>query len=293
MRDETIHPSNQELLLVADGEAPESRAAEIHSHLRACWKCRAQMAQIEKAIVDYVESYKIAERELPPSAGPRALLRARMAEISTNVTRSRWQAFGSLVAKHRLAYASLLIMAGLLGARVLYQHTAAQQSHAIMTVEVLPNPQLTPGATRTVATSELCSMSHDEVIRRVPAALQRQVFSEYGVPSARAGEYEVDYLITPGLGGADDIRNLWPEPQHDTAWNSYVKDQLEEHLHDMVCSGELDLATAQRQIAGNWIVAYKKYFDADPQPLHLQSGRPPDVLAAWGIVYFHGPQLLN
>jgi hypothetical protein len=28
----------------------------------------------------------------------------------------------------------------------------------------------------------------------------------------------------------------------------------------MVCAGQLDLATAQHEIAGNWIAAYRKYF---------------------------------
>jgi hypothetical protein len=38
-----------------------------------------------------------------------------------------------------------------------------------------------------------------------------------------------------------------------------VKDALERKLHNLVCAGELDLKTAQREIASNWIEAYKKY----------------------------------
>jgi hypothetical protein len=46
-----------------------------------------------------------------------------------------------------------------------------------------------------------------------------------------------------------------------------VKDALEERLHEMVCAGQLDLSTAQRDIAADWIAAYKKYFRTDrPQP---------------------------
>jgi hypothetical protein len=69
----------------------------------------------------------------------------------------------------------------------------------------------------------------------------------------------VDYLITPELGGVDSIRNLWPQP-YSTVWNAHVKDMLEERLHALVCSGQVDLATAQREIATDWIGAYKKYF---------------------------------
>jgi hypothetical protein len=49
-----------------------------------------------------------------------------------------------------------------------------------------------------------------------------------------------------------------------------VKDDLEEHLHEMVCSGKLDLSTAQCDIATDWIAAHKKYFHTD-RPLSLRS----------------------
>jgi hypothetical protein len=49
-----------------------------------------------------------------------------------------------------------------------------------------------------------------------------------------------------------------------------VKDALEDRLHDMVCSGQLDLATAQHDIATNWISAYKKYFHTQ-NPLSTRS----------------------
>ncbi|MGB6727402.1 MAG: hypothetical protein WBE74_16040, partial [Terracidiphilus sp.] len=84
---------------------------------------------------------------------------------------------------------------------------------------------------------------------------------------AQSDEYEVDYLITPGLGGDDDIRNLWPEPYHSATWNSHLKDELEERLHEMVCSDQLDLSVAQNAIASNWIAAYQKYVAATQSKL--------------------------
>jgi hypothetical protein len=38
-----------------------------------------------------------------------------------------------------------------------------------------------------------------------------------------------------------------------------VKDRLEGKLHELVCSGQLDLKTAQQAIAADWIGAYKFY----------------------------------
>ncbi len=79
-------------------------------------------------------------------------------------------------------------------------------------------------------------------------------------------DYALDYLITPALGGADNIQNLWPQPYSST-WNARVKDQLEDHLHELVCQGKVQLATAQNDIASDWIAAYKRYFNTDkPEP---------------------------
>ncbi len=93
--------------------------------------------------------------------------------------------------------------------------------------------------------------------------MRKEVFEEYGLMNARAEDYEIDYLIAPGLGGTEDIHNLWPQPFKSQKWNAHVKDELEERLHQMVCSGDLDLRTAQREIATDWIAAYKKYFHTD------------------------------
>lgn len=102
-------------------------------------------------------------------------------------------------------------------------------------------------------------MAREEVVKEVSPSQREKVLAEYGIPAAQAGDYEVDYLITPGLGGNDDIRNLWPEPYHTANWNAHVKDALEERLHEMVCSHQLDLETAQKAIATDWIAAYQKY----------------------------------
>jgi hypothetical protein len=104
----------------------------------------------------------------------------------------------------------------------------------------------------------------------VPAPLRQEIFQEYGIEAPRADDYEIDYLIAPGLGGTEDIHNLWPEPYKSPAWNARVKDALEEQLHQLVCAGRLDLPTAQRDIATDWIAAYKKYFHTDA-PLALRS----------------------
>ena len=92
----------------------------------------------------------------------------------------------------------------------------------------------------------------------------------YGMEHLSEHEYELDYLVTPDLGGSPEPRNLWPEPYGSRVWNARVKDELESLLPQLVCEGKIDLVTAQRDIASNWIEAYKKYFNTD-RPVHLSS----------------------
>ena len=57
---------------------------------------------------------------------------------------------------------------------------------------------------------------------------------------------------------------------YSAVWNARVKDALEEHLHEMVCAGELTLPAAQRDISKDWIATYKRYFHTDrPVLAHL------------------------
>ena len=123
---------------------------------------------------------------------------------------------------------------------------------------VIPRRDLTPGATRAIDRQRACALSDN--VPNIPDALKRQVLKEYGIDEASADRYEIDFLITPALGGSESLRNLWPEPYFHTSWNAYVKDMLEDRFHAMVCSGQMDLPTAQREIAQNWVAAYQKYF---------------------------------
>ena len=134
---------------------------------------------------------------------------------------------------------------------------------------MIPDPRLTPGATRPVSANDVCTVSYSDDARLLPASIQHRVLQEYGVAGAQTQGYELDYLISPQLGGTDDIRNLWPEPELSTAWNADAKDALEGRLHQLVCQGKINLATAQRDLATDWISAYKQYFHTDRpiQPL--------------------------
>lgn len=121
----------------------------------------------------------------------------------------------------------------------------------------LPNPALTPGATRTVTHAELCTPGAAGKARKVSSATKREVFRRYGV-TPRPGVFEVDHLISLELGGSNAIENLWPQP-YAGANNAHHKDALENQLHALVCRGAVALEVAQHAIATDWIAARRQY----------------------------------
>jgi hypothetical protein len=126
----------------------------------------------------------------------------------------------------------------------------------------LPRRTLTPGASRPVRFNDLCQRNDLDNDPPVDPSLQQAVFREYGLPSSSQNAYELDYLISPTLGGSVDIKNLWPQP-YSATWNARMKDELEDHLHQLVCDQKVQLETAQHQLATDWIAAYKHYFNTD------------------------------
>jgi hypothetical protein len=129
---------------------------------------------------------------------------------------------------------------------------------------ILPDPKLTPGDTFDVTGQDVCVPGYAKKVRAVPAWLKRQAYAEYGITEHKPGDYEVDHLIPLSLGGSNSIRNLSPQSTGTSPWNSLVKDALERKLHELVCAGQVDLKTAQREIASNWIDAYQKYVGKTP-----------------------------
>jgi hypothetical protein len=249
------HPSDEELLLAGDGELPSRRASQLRAHLTSCWHCRARAGRIESTIEEFVRAYEDSGESLPPVEGPRALLKARLEESANSRPTWSWLDFRSAVA----VLAVLTIAFGVLIGLALRTRNHVRSNFVTVTE---PRFSLTPGAIRIATRDEICGAGTTEKAA-LPASLKSRVFEEYGMPRENADAFEVDYLVTPELGGVEDIRNLWPQPYAATVWNAHVKDELEDRLHEMVCSGEIDLATAQHDIATDWISAYKKYFHTD------------------------------
>jgi hypothetical protein len=258
------HASDEELLQLADRECSPRRAAKLREHLAQCDPCQERMVALESTLAAFVSLHegRIHDGQAPSSnLGGRAALKSRLAEARRSDPRPHsWLPTEILRRQLAAACLALLLVGGSLWAmRGLLLRPSASDELAI----ALPRRRLTPGATRAVRVEQLCSAQEPEGLPPLNATLEQQVFREYGLPVSSHHRYELDYLITPELGGATDVQNLWPEPYASTSWNAHVKDQLEDHLHDLVCAGKLPLATAQSEIAANWIEAYKRYFHTD------------------------------
>jgi hypothetical protein len=243
MREVTQHLTDRTLIQLSDGELKPREESRAQQHLQACRQCRARSAELEATTGEYAQA-----RELLPekAAQPRAIFRARLAQLAAAEPARPgffWRALPVAAALGVAVVAILVVSSGTVSAE-----------------GPKPKSGLTPGETRPVSLAEICAapVSESTSDHEIPFETKRIVFSAYGMDPAQAAAYEVDYLITPELGGANTVRNLWPQP-NSARWNARVKDKLEHRLHGLVCQGKVDLATAQHDISTDWISAYRKY----------------------------------
>jgi hypothetical protein len=274
MRYDESHVPDHDLLRAADGEIPARQIVEIQAHLASCWTCRTRMGQLEAAIAGFVQLHRESlDSQLPPPDGARALLKLRMAELAAVPAPDPWpRLFWLFHDRRRLTLACcVFVLVGLCVLAPRFRWSTGESRTTVLRLEAqaIPDPSLTPGATLPVSRDNVCAAGMTETVRLVPTTVALRVFAAYGIHEPQPRAFELDYLITPALGGADNIRNLWPQPYGASLWNAHAKDALEDHLHRLVCAGKLDLATAQQDIAQDWIAAYKKYFRTDsPLPEH-------------------------
>ena len=141
-----------------------------------------------------------------------------------------------------------------------------------------PDDKLTPGVIRPeLETKAVCSTKWGADERAVTEAMKKQVYAEYHTApgegicklvahKGKKGQLvkkgcEIDHRVSRELAGADDVRNLWPQPYLTPSdLGAYAKDKLENALHRKVCAGQITLKQAQDALLGDWIVAYKKEF---------------------------------
>ena len=137
----------------------------------------------------------------------------------------------------------------------------------------LPDRRLTPGTINTaISEQQYRAQCHVKGWTRpyrpgvsFTNSLKRLQMKRYGYPLADIADYEEDHLVPLCLAGApQDPANLWPQPRFGE-WSADRKDKLEAKLCRLACDGKVPLAEAQREIATDWIEAYRKYIGASPR----------------------------
>jgi hypothetical protein len=133
----------------------------------------------------------------------------------------------------------------------------------------LPPPE-TPGAIDPAVTQDniddtICRPGYARSARpayAITGPLKRRMMDAQH-PSERMADYELDHLIPISIGGAPlDRRDLWLQPRRGQA-NASDKNVLAYVLWRLVCTHQVPLATAQREISHDWTRAYQ--LDATPE----------------------------
>jgi hypothetical protein len=92
------------------------------------------------------------------------------------------------------------------------------------------------------------------------AAIKRVLVARAGGPMQ---DCELDHIVSLDLGGAPlDPRNLKLQPWAGPC-NARQKDVLEIEMAKAVCEGDVSLVDAQREIARDWITAYKNWINSE------------------------------
>jgi hypothetical protein len=120
---------------------------------------------------------------------------------------------------------------------------------------VLPSKRLTPGAAYASATlGKVCHASYVASIPSVSLALQKHVFDRYHIAGSAQSQYEIDRLISSGIGGSNALTNLWPLPLKGR-YGAKAKAEVDRQLRAWLCSGGPTIAAVQHFEAANWYTA--------------------------------------
>jgi hypothetical protein len=89
--------------------------------------------------------------------------------------------------------------------------------------------------------------------------VKRMLFQRAHMNPALAQTYELDHIIPLALGGHPrKVENLALQPWEGEN-GAKRKDRIETKLQCLVCSGQVTLAQAQREILEDWQAAYHRY----------------------------------
>lgn len=174
-----------------------------------------------------------------------------------------WSHHGSFIREHLWGAKSQEWLNRLPG--ITNAHSPVRTAQADQRPVYLPRRELTPGAidprvTQRNLGNTICRPGYSTAVRPPFAyanAMKHRLMRAYGATGS-IHDYELDHLIPLELGGCAQCEaNLWPQPRK-LFPGAREKDEVEDYLHNQVCSGALPLAETRHDIASDWYAVYKK-----------------------------------
>jgi hypothetical protein len=138
----------------------------------------------------------------------------------------------------------------------------------------LPNIKSTPGLINPLVTqgnirSNICVSGWTATVRPPLTYTNQLKYAQLHSGYNLAGDlnmkhYEEDHIVPLEVGGnPSNPLNLFPQPRN-IRFSAYLKDQLENRMHQLVCSGRVTLKVAQSVFLTNWEKGYSKYLGQLP-----------------------------
>jgi hypothetical protein len=110
---------------------------------------------------------------------------------------------------------------------------------------------LNPDVTQDTIHSTICAPGWTDKVQppgSYTTALKLRQMRDFGEPGSPLS-YKEDHLVPLSIGGAPrDSNNLFPQPTAKTT----EKEELEDHLHQAVCAGQMTLMAAQARMRHDW-----------------------------------------
>ncbi len=126
----------------------------------------------------------------------------------------------------------------------------------------LANGVLSGDVTPANITQTICAPGYTKKVRPPSVytnKIKKRLMSEAGIELPRIHEFELDHIIPLALGGHPrKLENLQLQPW-DGDHGAHRKDRIEVKLQCLVCSDQVQLEQAQKEIGDDWQAAYHRY----------------------------------
>ena len=179
MLNQDLHPTAQELLR-RRWRTSRSRAVQVRAHLAACWGCRNRMAEMEAAIAG---SRGLTDRPSIPNCRPlpaAGAIAGATRRIGSHTRRSWRGLFQFTPAMRAAAVLCAVVVTAAVAGALLLQHSVLGRGDGRCCSAGASRgsrPQPYAGSHAQGYGRDVCSMSHEEVVRDVPTAVRQRFYT--------------------------------------------------------------------------------------------------------------------